>query len=175
MGVPVNGKNDLALILGLWSKAIPESQLVTYMGHAAKIAAVGGGAAAVTAASLAHPHIAAVFAGKTVDITIGFLLEQTPMHALGPLSGPAGSVAQKYAEKALVKASALAPAFMKKMANKLAAVISTHISRKAISGFLPVIGIIVSGGVNAYIISGVGDAARTYYREKKRSMEKAIR
>lgn len=49
---------------------------------------------------------------------------------------------------------------------KLAGVVTAKSLAKALAGFVPVLGPVVAGGINWFILDGVRDAAQAYYRSK---------
>jgi len=49
---------------------------------------------------------------------------------------------------------------------KLAGVVTAKSLAKALAGFVPVLGPVVAGGINWYILDGLRDAAQAYYQSK---------
>ncbi|MEV4283606.1 hypothetical protein [Actinoplanes xinjiangensis] len=43
---------------------------------------------------------------------------------------------------------------------------AAKLSGKVLCGFVPVLGAVVAGGVNAWIVDGILDAAKDYYTDK---------
>jgi hypothetical protein len=57
------------------------------------------------------------------------------------------------------------------VAGKLAAKLSAKLSGKILSGFVPILGAVVAGAVNAWIVDGILDAAKDYYTDKLRILD----
>ncbi|WP_158319441.1 hypothetical protein [Actinoplanes xinjiangensis] len=93
-------------------------------------------------------------AGNPVAVNSGV---HTMMGGLGYLAG------QKVGSKAGAKAGGKLGA---KVAGQLAAKLSAKLSGKVLSGFVPILGAVVAGGVNAWIVDGILDAAKDYYTDK---------
>ncbi|MFC4068340.1 hypothetical protein [Actinoplanes subglobosus] len=93
-------------------------------------------------------------AGNPVAVNAGV---HTMMGSLGYLAG------QKISAKAGAKTGGKLGA---KVAGKIAAKLTAKMSGKALAGFVPILGAVVAGGVNAWIVDGILDAAKEYYADK---------
>lgn len=79
-----------------------------------------------------------------------------------------GKVAVKGLTKAMLTSAGymVAQKFGAKAMAKPAAKIAAKFGGKALGGFIPILGPIVGGGVNLWLISGIMDAASGFYRDK---------
>lgn len=67
---------------------------------------------------------------------------------------------KKLARKKVVK-------FSSKLATKLSVKLTNKLGAKAISGVVPIIGSLVGGGVNVWIMNGLAEASISYYHQAK--------
>ena len=149
LGARVDGKDDFALILGVWSGDLQETELP---------AAVITGTAAGYMALQVSQHGATAAIGQLAGQVGGAVF-----------SAAGNKAAAKVGSKALGKSAGKVGAKISaKLAQKMVTKIGPKLAAKGVSGFLPVLGPVVSGGVNAYFTKDIADSAETYYRAKDR-------
>ncbi len=152
VGAPVDGKDDFLLILGVWSGDLKETEL--------DAAIITGTVAGMLAFAALQPTMAAQFAGKAAGMAAG-----TVFSAAG--TELATKLGAKGSAKALGKAAGKAGAKVSsKLAEKLVLKIGPKLAAKGVGGFVPLLGPMISGGVNAYFTKDIADSAETYYRRK---------
>lgn len=151
MGCNVEGKLDLALILGLWSEAITKEDVETIL--AGGMVLGGALATAVTVAS--SPVLAAKIAAKTAAFGTSVLATRLGFTTIAnPLGQMSGFLAQQLVQH-----------FAAKIAIKLAKVGAS----RAFLGFVPFIGPIVGGTINVIFVRAIANSAKEYYQLKKGS------
>jgi len=151
MGCQVEGKLDLALILGLWSGSITkedvESMLVGGM--------VLGGALATAVTITTSPALAAKIAAKTAEFGTSMLAQKFGLKLVaGSLGQASGMLAQQLVQH-----------FAAQIAAKLLKITAS----RAFLGFVPLIGPIAGGTINVLFVRAIADSAKTYYQIKQHS------
>lgn len=151
----VDGKDDLAVILGLWSGSIKPNALTdavrsvagdTTLGAAGTLVAGTGGHLAAKAslkAAALNPQLAVKGTGVFAQLVVkkaGFAV-------------PGGSVP-------------VGKFLIKKIAPKLAPKLAGKVGAKAAAGWIPFVGPAVGASVNAYIVLHIAEMADTYYTQK---------
>lgn len=132
-GCTVDGKGDLANVLGLWSGVVTKDMLVT----------AASGTAVV--ATLAHPAFAGAVAGAALNaVAQGAAVKVGAKTALG--------LGQNFAPKLIEKASL-----------KLAQKIGAKMAAKAGFGFIPFVGPCVGAGINGWFTYRIYESANEYY------------
>lgn len=143
-GCTVDGKEDFAIILRLWAGDLQETELPVVLSTAAVSGLLAVGIAQYGVAGLVGK--AAAEAAKAATIAAG-----QKIGAKGAAKA-AGKLTGKIGEKA---------------ASKIAAKFVSKFKTKSIAGFLPLIGPVLGGGINAYFVKDIADSAGVYYAAKK--------
>lgn len=136
----VEGKDDFALILGLWAGYVSEDAL-----EGALTAGIIG--VPVTTAVVA-PKTFAKGVGKGVSKGVGLLGKKAGTKAAAKIFGKVGG---KLSEK---------------LALKLALKFSGKISSKAVAGWVPFVGPAVGLTINSYFVKSIAGSATRYYSMK---------
>lgn len=147
LNVKCDGKDDFAIILGLWSNAIKEDELPEVI--------AGSGLTAGAAVGMA------TFAPKVT--------EKALIKGTGQVIGAGGTaVGKKIGLKSSAKGlGKLTGKLGEKIAAKVAGKITAKLSAKSLAGFIPFVGPVIGGGINAYFVSSLGRSAEIYYTKKK--------
>lgn len=156
LGAQVEGKDDFAIILGLWSGDLSETEL--------PVAILTGTAAGVMALAISTgsgAQLAGQVAGKAVSKGVD-LAATAAIKKLG-----AKAVAKSIGKGTGSMAGAMSSKFVEKAASKIAAKVGAKLAGKSVAGFIPFVGPVVGAGINAYFVKDVSDSAKTYYRRKK--------
>ena len=149
MGCDVEGKLDLALILGLWSGSIKKEDVETMLVSGMVL----GGALATAATVTSSPALAAKIAAKTAEFGTTVLAQKLGLKTVaGSLGQVSGFMAQQ---------------LMEHFATKIAAKIVKVGATRALLGFVPLIGPIVGGTINIIFVRAIAESAKTYYQLKK--------
>ncbi len=159
MGVTVDARTDLANVLALWSHAISESDLheVLALGSAAILTGAG-------MVALGVHHMGATGFANAVAVQI---VSKSAGATAGALVSKVGG---KGAGKAVSKVTGkLAAQAMQTIAPNLGAKVAAQMGAKHVGGWIPIVGAVVGGGINYWIMSSMADAAQTYYRYKARA------
>lgn len=149
MGCQVEGELDLALILGLWSGSITKEDVEMMLVGGVVL----GGALATAVTITSSPALAAKIAAMTAQFGTTMLGEKL---GLGAAAGSLGHVS-----------GLLAQQLMQHFAAKIAVKIAKVAASRAFLGFVPLIGPIVGGTINAIFVNTIADSAKTYYQVKK--------
>ena len=142
--------DDFALILALWSGELQETELPVVLTTALLSGGLAVGVSQFGVAGLVGK--AAGETAKAATIAVG-----QKLGAKGGVKGGvkgAGKLAGKIAEKA---------------ATKIATKFTVKLTAKGVAGFLPFVGPIIGGGINAYFVKDIADSANIYYAAKKAS------
>lgn len=150
MGCQVEGELDLALILGLWSGSITKEDVEMMLVGGVVL----GGAVATAVTVTSSPTLAAKIAAITAQFGTTIVAEK-----LGLATTVAGSLGQV--------SGLLAQQLMQHFAAKIAAKIAKVAASRAFLGFVPLIGPIAGGTINAIFVNAIADSAKTYYQIKK--------
>jgi uncharacterized protein (DUF697 family) len=151
MGCEIEGDLDLALILGLWSGSITKEDVETMLVGGVVL----GGALATAMTVSSSPALAAKIAAKTASFGTTVMAQKLGLKMIaGPLGSVSGFVAQN---------------LMQQFAAKIAVKIGKVAASRVFLGFVPFIGPIVGGTINAIFVNAIAGSARTYYELKKNS------
>ncbi|MGI5399267.1 hypothetical protein ACQEVG_07420 [Streptomyces sp. CA-135486] len=145
LGASVEGEDDLAVILGLWSGALERNALSVG-------SATAGASAGWIVFNAAYPTYGAAVMAKVLASGAG-----SGVAAVGT------KIAGKKSGKAMAK---LSKPFLQKIAQKVSVKFSALLGSKAATGAVPILGALAGAGMNSYFIMKFADAAEIYYKEK---------
>lgn len=148
LGATVDGKDDLAVILGLWSGAMEPDALSVG-------SATAGASAGWIVFNAAYPTYGTAVMAKALAAGAG-----------AGVSAVGAKIAGKKSGKLAAK---LSKPFLQKIAQKVAVKFSALLGSKAATGAVPVLGALAGAGINSYFIKKFADAAETYYCSKIRA------
>jgi hypothetical protein len=142
VGARIEAEDDLLAIFALWSGAISKSAL----------AAAPGGVVIVD--SIAYP----AFGAKV--LALGFKI------GVKAAAANVGGVAGLAIKTSAVPASHMLQPIIAKILAKVSAKISAKFGTKALAGFVPLLGAVVSIGISLYILDEFLTSAKHYYDYK---------
>lgn len=173
-GATVEAKEDMALILALWSGAVKEETLPEYIAFGTQAGAFGLGVAGASYIAVKGAGGGAALAGKMTSKGVSAFSKglMKAMIAKGATKGGAAGMALKLGGGASYIAgkgflAPMADHLVQKAAAKIAAKIGAKISSKAVLGFVPLVGPVAGAAINGYFVSSLAKSADKYYTVKK--------